>query len=376
MLQTFSVSLNDSGQRIDRFVRKCLPNLSLPRIHSLFRKKEIKVFKKPVEKSYQLCEKDEVFVYGLKAEEMGTVYRSFDLLPNQDLPQNSHQVNPKIKSFTHSSEELMVHSKAFSEGFAQTSPSSHKAPFPLLYNDPDLCVIDKPTGWAVHPGTDVTAGKSIIELMLQYFPPTEGLFKPSLIHRLDLETSGILLMAKSGPALREWGRIMREDPLDKRYWALVAGKVLKSEGWLVNSLSKQKFGSQKEKMHVVDDSNTTDGKIAKTFFKVIEYKALGGLSCTLLELKIETGRTHQIRTQLSFMGHPVLGDRKYGNFADNQEFAKAFGLRRLFLHAFSLSAVWKEKKFYIASQLPSDLTQVLNRLNIKKPCPPHFAQSS
>lgn len=425
MLRSFEIPADDAQQRADRYIRKCLPNITLSRLHSLFRKKEIKVGKKPILKNYFLQEGEILNIYGLQAEEMETVFRlgaakntgwesgdfdgDNDIASETDRKCEVNEKNSKDSSVLYSKHNTEKWSNSINtdDGNANSSENStefssdavlykgyktaklefynsiskansalknsnKKSPFPLLYDDNDLCVIDKPAGWAVHPGSDVPLGKTIVEVMQAYLPLGDGLFKPSLIHRLDRDTSGVLLMAKSGTGLREWTRIMREETIEKCYYALVSGIPSSKAGLLEDKLQKAYQAGSGEKMRV----GTGAGKIARTHYKVVGESKAGPLPAALLELKIETGRTHQIRTQLAHFGHPVLGDRKYGNFEHNAQFAKAVLLRRLFLHAHSLRAQWNEKKFYIASALPNELVEVLNSLHIQSPCPQHSKTSS
>lgn len=195
-------------------------------------------------------------------------------------------------------------------------------PLPITYEDSSLIVIDKPSGVAVHGGSGVSYG--VIE-SLRAERPKEKLLE--LAHRLDRDTSGLLIVAKKRSALVELHRMLREGEVDKRYLAVVKG-AWKGEGREIReSLHKYVTGQGERRVAVRED-----GQAAVTRVKPVKVHA----DFSLLELQLLTGRTHQIRVHLAHAGHPVLGDDKYGDFELNRALAKE-GVKRLFLHAASLS---------------------------------------
>jgi 23S rRNA pseudouridine955/2504/2580 synthase len=193
---------------------------------------------------------------------------------------------------------------------------------PVIHEDPALIVIDKPSGIAVHGGSGVSFG--VIESMRAERPQAKFL---ELAHRLDRDTSGLLILCKKRTALVELHRMLREGEVEKIYLALAKGIPARTNFEISDSLHKY-VTSQGERRVAVRD----DGKAAVTKVKVLKKDA----SFSLLELRLMTGRTHQIRVHLAHAGHPVLGDDKYGDFPLNHELAKK-GVKRLFLHASSLS---------------------------------------
>lgn len=218
----------------------------------------------------------------------------------------------------------------------------------ILHEDRDLLVLDKPSGIASHGGSGISFGA--IELMRQ-LRPDQTL---ELVHRLDRDTSGILLLAKKRSALSELQRMMREGGIEKRYLALLSGQVRKPRFSVDAPLEKSVLQGG-ERMVRVD----AGGKESLSHFSLIE--SYGEFS--YVEVKIDTGRTHQIRVHAAYAGFPVSGDDKYGDKAANQQ-AKKAGLKRLFLHAATLKFALGdgERPYVLNAPLPDELKTVLDRL--------------
>jgi len=193
---------------------------------------------------------------------------------------------------------------------------------PVLFEDEHLLAIDKPSGLAVHGGSGVAHG--VIESLRSMRPQSRFL---ELVHRLDRETSGVLLLAKKRAALTALHEMMRSRDMDKRYLAGVAGRFRNERQRVRLSLAKR-VTKEGEKRVSVSDS----GQEAETVFHLLERTP----EWSLLEAELLTGRTHQIRVHLAHLGHPVLGDDKYGDFELNKALRKQ-GLKRMFLHAAKLS---------------------------------------
>ncbi|MBD8524538.1 RluA family pseudouridine synthase [Pseudomarimonas arenosa] len=218
----------------------------------------------------------------------------------------------------------------------------------ILHEDRDLLVLDKPSGIASHGGSGISFGA--IELMRQ-LRPDQSL---ELVHRLDRDTSGILLLAKKRSALSELQRMMREGGIEKRYLALLSGQVRKPKFSVDAPLEKSVLQGG-ERMVRVDAA----GKESLSHFSLID--RYGDFS--YVEVKIDTGRTHQIRVHSAYAGFPVAGDDKYGDKEANQK-AKKVGLKRLFLHAATLSFALGdgERPYVLNAPLPDELKAVLDRL--------------
>jgi 23S rRNA pseudouridine955/2504/2580 synthase len=193
---------------------------------------------------------------------------------------------------------------------------------PVVFEDAALIVIDKPSGVAVHGGSGVSFG--VIESLRAERPEAKFL---ELAHRLDRDTSGLLILCKKRSALVELHRMLREGEVEKIYLALAKGVPARKSFDITESLHKYVTAQGERRVAVRED-----GKTAATKVKVLRQ----GASFSLLEVRLMTGRTHQIRVHLAHAGHPVLGDDKYGDFPLNRELAKQ-GVKRLFLHAASLS---------------------------------------
>ncbi len=208
------------------------------------------------------------------------------------------------------------------EAMATTAPARE---FPILLEDEHLLAIDKPAGVAVHGGSGVSFG--VIEQLRRARPQAAFL---ELVHRLDRETSGILLLAKKRSALKNLQDQFRERETGKTYLALVIGQWPSNKKVLDKSLHKYLLPNGERRVKVVAKDDP-DGMRSLTLVKVAQQ--LPGFS--LLEVTIKTGRTHQIRVHLASEGFPIAGDDKYGDFEANKALLKQ-GLKRMFLHAWRL----------------------------------------
>jgi 23S rRNA pseudouridine955/2504/2580 synthase len=218
----------------------------------------------------------------------------------------------------------------------------------IVHEDPGLLVINKPSGLAVHGGSGLNFG--LIECLRQMRPQDRYL---ELVHRLDRDTSGLIMIARKASTLRELHRQLRDDRVDKRYLALAVGQWPRHQGLVEAPLAKNTLQSGERMVRVA-----RDGKQAATEFSVIERFS----TATLLEAKPITGRTHQIRVHAQFAGHPLLGDDKYADDAAHA-LARELGLRRLFLHARSLSFTLPDTGHYrFQAPLDEDLELILDKL--------------
>ncbi len=230
--------------------------------------------------------------------------------------------------------------------------------FPLLLEDDALMAIDKPAGVAVHGGSGVSFG--VIEQLRQARPQAKLL---ELVHRLDRETSGILLIAKKRSALKHVQDQFRERETGKTYLALVQGNWPEKLKVIDSSLHKYLLPDGERRVKVTTPEDP-DGMRSITLVKVSE--RLQG--CTLLEVTIKTGRTHQIRVHLASKGHPIAGDDKYGDFEWNKMLNKQ-GLKRMFLHAWRLQFTHPTsgKRIELKSALPPELQLFTNHAKPKLP---------
>jgi len=223
----------------------------------------------------------------------------------------------------------------------------------VLYEDKRFMVINKPSGMAVHGGSGISFG--VIEGVRALRSRETGL---ELVHRLDRDTSGCLLLAKRRSMLRWLHRLIRENAVDKRYLALLAG----AQPWKTTQVEaplRKNTLQGGERVVRVDP----EGKPSKTFFRRVRRFR----DATLVEARLHTGRTHQIRVHAAHLDAPVLGDGKYGDRRANQTL-RELGLKRLFLHASNLTFELPEGegRFEIRAPLPPDLEELLKKLPLTK----------
>jgi len=225
----------------------------------------------------------------------------------------------------------------------------------ILHEDESLLVLDKPSGMAVHGGSGLSFG--VIEALRQLRPELKFL---ELVHRLDRETSGVLLLAKKRSALRSLHASLRAGEVTKHYTALVKG-MMQSKTRDVNvALEKVQRGG--ERMVGADE----DGKAARSYItreRVYQTGPVLNEGATLVDIRLFTGRTHQARVHSAHIGHPIAGDTRYGDDAFNAKL-KTIGLKRLFLHAAWLYFPHPDgtRKIRIDAPLPTDLSNVLKQL--------------
>lgn len=254
---------------------------------------------------------DNFLLRRLKGVPKSHVYR---VLRSGEVRVNSGRVKPDYR--------LRVGDRVRVPPVRVASPAARPRPVPLelpiVYEDSALLVVDKPSGIAVHGGSGVSHG--VIESLRAERSQAKAL---ELAHRLDRDTSGLLIVAKKRSALVELHRMLREGEVDKVYVALVQGRWTGGSRELRERLHKYVTAGGERRVAVHDE-----GQAAVTRVKPIAVAE----DCSLLELRLLTGRTHQIRVHLAHAGHPILGDDKYGDFDLNRALAKQ-GVRRLLLHA-------------------------------------------
>lgn len=299
-----TVTNDEAGQRIDNFLLARLKGVPKSRIYRLLRKGEVRVNKGRIKPEYRVQGGDLVRVPPIRVSE------------EQPVPTPGAGLRNHLEAS-------------------------------ILFENDELLVIDKPAGLAVHGGSGVSLG--LIEA-LRATRPGDAL---ELVHRLDRGTSGCLMVAKKRAALRALQAQLREHAVEKVYLALVDGNWPKGLDVMDAPLDKITNANGEK---IVRPSK--EGKRAVTHF--IVRKRFG--SMTLLEVSLETGRTHQIRVHCQMAGHPLLGDDKYGNDARNQQ-VRSLGLKRLFLHAHRLRFVVPStgETISVVSPLPDELNALVAR---------------
>jgi 23S rRNA pseudouridine955/2504/2580 synthase len=278
-VQLIEVAPELAGQRIDNFLRAQLKGVPKTLIYRILRKGEVRVNKGRIKPEYKLQAGDVVRVPPLR-------------LAERDEPE------------------------PLAQGLLQRLEAA------IVYEDKALIVLNKPAGIAVHGGSGLNYG--VIEAFRQLRPDAKDL---ELVHRLDRDTSGLLMIAKKRSMLRHLHEQLRGDGVDKRYMALVRGHWATARKQVNAPLQKSNLRSG-ERMVEVDD----EGKEALTLFRVL--RRFGDFA-TLVEAKPVTGRTHQIRVHAKHAGHSIAGDSKYGDDEFTREI-RELGGKRLFLHAYEL----------------------------------------
>ncbi|NML29539.1 RluA family pseudouridine synthase [Paraburkholderia antibiotica] len=229
--------------------------------------------------------------------------------------------------------------------------------FPILFEDEHLLVIDKPAGVAVHGGSGVAFG--VIEQMREARPQAKFL---ELVHRLDRETSGVLMLAKKRAALVNLHEQIRENRMDKRYYACVHGEWASDWGRrraVKEPLHKYLTADGERRVRV-----QPDGLASHTVFNLVDHWP----GYALLEAELKTGRTHQIRVHLQHLELPIIGDAKYGDFALNKALARANakpGIKRMFLHAYRLKLTHPATgaPLQLEAPLPAECRGFIEQLN-------------
>lgn len=305
-----TVTADEAGQRIDNFLMRHFKTVPRSRVYRLLRKGEVRVNRKRVDAEYRIVAGDEVRLPPVRIEASDAPGR-----PSTSL--------------------LELIERA------------------VIFQDRHLLVIDKPAGVAVHGGSGMSFG--IIEA-LRASRPRETL---ELVHRLDRDTSGCLLIARDRATLIALHALIRDGGLHKSYLALVAGS------WQLGTKRIDAPLSTESRQHGTRHVRVAPaGKNSVSVFKPVQFFAQ---LATLMEVDIPTGRTHQIRVHAAFAGHPLLGDDKYGDRERNAEL-KHLGLKRTFLHAQSVAFDWPGSlvPFHVSAPLPVELSVVLDAMTPQK----------
>jgi 23S rRNA pseudouridine955/2504/2580 synthase len=287
-VREFRVGPNDASQRLDRFLRKACPDLPESLLQKALRKRDVKRNGRPAPGDARLNEGDAVRIY---------------------LPKQLTVNNEQLTTTERASRAVSIAAEGGST-VVRCSLLTVNSPLSIVYEDAHILLLNKPAGLPVHED-DLGSADTLIARVLGYLtnsgaydPSRENGFAPALCHRLDRNTSGLVLAAKTAPALRVLNEKMRSREIEKKYLCVVHGTPSPASGTLRNYLWKDE---QRKQVYVRRD-RSGGAKTAVTHYRVLETR--GGLS--LLECTLGTGRTHQIRAQLAHIGHPLLGDGKYG----------------------------------------------------------------
>ena len=272
MKTTIIVAKNDAGQRLDKFLTKTYRNLPTSLLYKAIRKKDIRLNGKRCEASSRLNEGDEIYLF---------------------LPDDALEIAPPTYEFMHASKQLDI-----------------------VYEDEHVLLLNKKAGLLVHPDNHEFADTLIFRVQRylyekgEYNPADEQSFAPALVNRIDRNTSGIVIAAKTAVALRILNEKLKNREIQKYYLCIVHGILPKKEDTLEAYLEK----NESQNRVYISDTQKQGARTIRTRYRVLEEK--NGFS--LLEIHLLTGRTHQIRAHLASIGHPLLGDGKYGTNAINK----------------------------------------------------------
>ena len=311
---SLTVDEASDGQRIDNFLAKTLKGVPKSHIYRILRSGEVRVNKGRIDASYKLALNDVVRV-------------------------------PPIRV-------------AVNQAEVTNAPATSILENTIIFEDDAMLVIDKPAGFAVHGGSGVSRG--VIEQLRLERPKAKFL---ELVHRLDRETSGVLMLAKKRTALVALHEMIRNNQTDKRYLMLVVGEWADKKKRVTLDLQKYTLPNGERRVNVVTDKSKdkyNESQHSETIF----YLKQGFKGYSLLEAQLVTGRTHQLRVQLAHLGFAIAGDDKYGDFALNKVLAKQ-GLKRMFLHSAEtkLRHPLSQEKLQLSAKLPAELEKFMNKLD-------------
>ncbi len=318
-----TASADAEGQRLDKYVRKALKGVPLSHVYKMFRTRKVKVNGVRGKPEQLLQAADKIEIWGDEQK-----------LLAEPVP----GAGPRVRG-------------------------SGGPRLEVLLEDEDLLVVNKPAGLAAHPGTGIS-GATLVELVRDYLKvPSKlpsGEFKPSPAHRLDRETSGIILVAKTRQAMVTLAQLFESKAdMKKQYLALAKGKMPQQTGLFDQPLSEHEQSGRSKEIRGVNMQPA-----------LTRWKVVGSMKeATLLQVLIETGRTHQIRRHLQAAGHPVAGDPRYGDFNFNRTCRTRWGLRRMFLHAWKLELPHPVTGsiLKLEAPLPPELLEALKAISTRRP---------
>jgi len=317
----YRVTDDHAGVRLDKFLKKTLASVPFSHLFKMIRVKKIRVNGKRATPEQPLAAGDVITVRGTDHQLLGDRERKAAPAPEVDLSQLS-----------------------------------------VLFEDDWIVILDKPSGMAAHTGSGITGG-TVVDVVRAYLGP-KGIrndFAASPAHRIDRETSGVLLVAKRRPAMVHFTDVFTNHLAKKKYLVLVKGKLQKESGLIDIPLAEHQQTAESRERRGVNMQE------ARTRYQVVcQTDHVAYVQCT-----IETGRTHQIRRHFAALGHPVAGDPKHGDFAFNRDAKAKWGLKRLFLHSARLEFPHPEdqRKMVVEAKLPEELVDVLKRAGLSQTAP-------
>ncbi|MDD3145089.1 MAG: RluA family pseudouridine synthase [Candidatus Gracilibacteria bacterium] len=336
-MKIFTIEENDANSRLDKFLKKLFPNASISLIYKLNRKDKIKVKFEGSEGKFKRRDNE---------------YKT--------------QIGDEIKIFL-SDEEFDTLSKNIKEENKSSMVAGEKlSSKDIVFEDADLLVINKNSGINVHPGDHKTTETNIIYQVQDYLGDKLNslTFKPSLAHRIDRDTSGILMIAKKKEMLvRLVADFKDHKKIKKTYFAVVVGKLGRKKGTIKANLLRIENAKDENKVQVNEN-----GLSAVTHYKLLKEHIMqtkeGVLILSEIEVQIETGRMHQIRVHMTSIGNPIVGDKAYGDKKVNSFLRNNYGLTRQALHAWKIEFFHygRDKVMELEARLKDDLIEFLEKL--------------
>ncbi len=308
--------------RLDRYLRQSFSTESLSALFAVIRKKKVRVNGVVAKAPLILNEGDLVAIYENLKEDNSTSARK----------------------------------TGWGNNNTYCDPLFFKNHFQIALETEDFVIVEKPSGIDSQPGSGTRPKETLVDMLWQWGLNEKHDFKPTLVHRLDRETSGLLIAAIQGDVLRGLTKLIREHKINKYYYALVQGHLEKTKGTIKTNLERSD-SPQGAKMK----TSESKGKESITHYNV--YRRFESMD--LVKIKLETGRMHQIRAHFASINQPLAGDSRYGDYAWNRELRKEYGLNRLFLHSFKLEFEWNNQKYNVESKLPKELDQIVRTLSKK-----------
>lgn len=297
----FIVEENEAGGRIDKFLSEKMSDQSRSYIQKLLKEQQVTVNDRQIKSNYKVQTNDKINIILPELEEP-------DILPEN-------------------------------------------IPLDILYEDDSLMIVNKPKGMVVHPSAGHTSGTLVNAIMYHckdHLSGINGVMRPGIVHRIDMDTTGALLICKNDVAHRDLAEQLKEHSIKRRYRAIVYGNLKEDEGTIEGPIGRHPV--DRKKMAI----NYKNGKEAITHYKVLERFG----NYTYIECRLETGRTHQIRVHMTSIGHPLLGDQVYGSGKN------PFHLEGQTLHAMVLGFMHPEKNEYMEflAPLPEYFVNLLEKL--------------
>ena len=380
-MEIFKIEENDANQRLDKFLKKLFPNATRSLIYKLNRKEKIKIkpssltlfteeegdnsnkFKKK-DNEYKLQIWDEVKIF-LSDEEFEKLSCIKGNSENKELLHFDWFL--PLQKWHNEDTKNVVFPRPLGEGRVRTKELDKND---IVFEDSHLLVLNKPAWINVHPGDFKTKEISVIQQVQDYlWDKLNSLtFKPSLVHRIDRDTSGILIIAKKKDIL---SRLMKDfkdhKKVKKTYYAIVLWKLSRNEWTIKKKLERIENAQNENKVQISEN-----WQIAITHYKLLKEHNLqtkeGNITISELEVEIETWRMHQIRVHLASLWNPILWDKNYWDKKMNAFFSRNFWLNRQALHAWKIEFFhyWREKDIQLEARVKEDLKSFVGKLDWKK----------